>query len=43
MLMKLIRMLIGKLSDEDKQKIKEFIEGTAKAAAAGAVQGAMRK
>lgn len=43
MLLKLIRSLIGSLSDEDKKKLAEWLGELLKAAAAGAVQGAMKK
>ncbi len=47
MLFKIIKAFlnstIGKLSQEDKEKLKTFIEEAIKAAAAGAVQGAMKK
>lgn len=34
---------IGKLSQEDREKLKAFLEEIIKAAAAGAVQGAIKK
>jgi len=43
MILGLIKMLIGKLSQEDKEKLKTFLEVIIKAAAAGAVQGAMKR
>ena len=43
MILKLIRFLIGKLSDKDKEVIKVFIENSVKAAAEGAAQGAMNR
>lgn len=42
MLLKLIKSLIGSLSDEDKEKLKLFIEELLKAAAKGAVEGAIK-
>ena len=43
MLFKLIKFLIGKLSQEDKEALKTFLEEMIKAAAKGAVAGAMKK
>ena len=43
MILNLIKMLIGKLSQADKEHLKTFLEGIIKAAAAGAIQGAMKK
>ena len=43
MILKLIKALIGNLSVEDKKALRDFLEEIIKAAAAGAVQGAMKK
>ena len=42
MVLKLIKMLIGKLSEKDKQALMSFIEGLLKAAAAGAAEGCVK-
>jgi len=39
----LIKKLLGSLSDEDKALIKGFIEESLKAAARGAIEGAIKK
>jgi len=42
MIFKLIKLLIGSLSQEDKEKLKIFLEEIIKAAAKGAVEGAIK-
>ena len=43
MLKAIISATIGKLSDEDKQKLKGFVDEAIKAAVSGAIQGAIKK
>lgn len=42
MLIKLIHVLIGQLSDEDRQKLYDLLGVVVKSAAEGAVQGAIK-